>query len=132
MSIAGKTKVAIQAESFARRQNLLALIEQHGPVESKKLHELTGYSKPVIFAWLRGMGEDGHVVREKTIDANGHICNCLTRGQNIGPLPMFELGGGHYLGTSAPKVRQEVVKAKQIGMPPYGDLPRAFFGQVGA
>lgn len=31
-----------------------------------------------------------------------------------------------------PSIKRKFIKAQQLGMAPYGDLPRAFFGQVGA
>lgn len=125
-----KTRLQIQQDSIARRQVLLAYVEQHGPACTIDIVAgLPSIPRAVIFQWLRGMEADDHVICTKFVNKRGHLENAWARGPNKDALPMFKVGGS-VVPIRDVKVHQRCVKAKQIGMPRYGDLPAAFFGQV--
>jgi len=128
----GMKRSEIQAMSLLRRQAILAFIEKHGPSNTDAIITSLGYPRGVVFGWLSGMVEDGHVTLEQVNIGNGRKSNVYSLGKNREPLAAFKIGGG-YQPLKDPKVRQSCVKAKQVGMPAYGDLPMSFFGrQVGA
>lgn len=129
---AGERSVAIQAESLARRQELLTFIETHGPVLTTTISEKTKVKRTSLFVWLRDMEEQGYVVHAampgEGTGTRGQ--NLWSRGPNRDPLKLLK-GGGSFGGPVKPEILRKVVKAKQIGML-RDPLVAALFGQVAA
>lgn len=131
----GERAAAIQAESLARRQELLSFIETHGPVLTTTISAQTKVKRTSLFVWLRDMEEQGYVVHV-SIPGEGtgnRSQNMWSRGPNREPLQLLKAGGSVGVPVK-PEILRKVVKAQQVGMAPDAyALPREFFGrQVGA
>jgi len=121
---AGKTRAQIKADSLARRQTILAYLGRQGPAATDAIIAALGYQRAVMFHWLRSMQATGHVEMEQI--SVGHKTNIWRVGPNKEPLAEFKRDCADFM-RKDPVIKRKIVKAKQLGMAPYADLPMAFF-----
>jgi len=126
---AGKSRAQIKQESLMRRQSILAYIERQAPAATDTIIAALGYQRSVTFSWLRGMLASGHVEMEQI--GVTHRTNIWKRGPNMEPIAEFKRECADFM-RKDPVIKRKIVKAKQLGMAPYADLPADFFHPVAA
>jgi hypothetical protein len=131
-TIKGMTREQIAKQSHERRMILLAYIERNGRCDMNQLEAGVAMPRVVLFQWLRKMTETGHIITEQEATKMG-LVNYYSRGANQEPLQVYAHGAGRV--QNEPRdmvVKRNVVKATQLGMRAYQDLPREFFGPARA